>query len=174
MLVMISALAILTVAAGTFNLQDELEGAMDTGASNDWLNIWSASSDESESYRGPSEASYADDSADTGDILTDEGDTTPAGESDNPAEEDPFSDGIDASFYSFYEDKINAAQQSGTVTIDEIVGFFALPNGSYPDNYLVYEETDLLPWCQIRGGVNVFSISINNDTSRQFYCVKNL
>lgn len=184
MLVMISALSILTIAAGTFDLTNELDDAMSNGASNDWLSIWS--DDElGSSYddRGPSEASYGtvadaddsdDDSTDTVDSSVD-GDTTPPADANGSSlEDDPFSDGIDPIFYGFYEDEINAAQQSGTISIEEIVGYFFLPNGEFPDNYLLYETTDLLPWCHVRGGEDVFSISINNDTARQFYCVKNL
>ncbi len=194
MLVMLSALSILYVAAGTFGLDDELDSALEDGRDNGFLSgFWGGDSyDPYWDDRGPSQADYYsgdndtyaevssdeddDDGTyadiDTGNDSTEEGDTGSSGI--DISDENPFSDGIDPSFFSFYEDKINDAQQSGTIAREEIKGFFSLPNGQFPDNYLLYENTELMPWCENKGGLDVFSISVNNDTSRMFFCITNL
>ena len=182
MLVMLSALAILTIAAGTFDLDDELDdynvsgGFQDEGLffsaenQNDDQFAYNAIVNDSSDDLNDDESLDFDSGADaSADVLADDDDSLA-----ETAAEDPFSDGIDAAFFGFYEDQINDAQQSGTISKEEIIGFFSLPNAEFPDNYLLYENTELMPICETRGGVDVFSISVNNDTSRQFYCVKNL
>ena len=207
MLVMLSALSILYVAAGTFGLDDELDSAIEEGSDNGFFSNFLGDDEDDASWndRGPSQSDYFSGGGGTYADLDDDGtyadsdndgtytdidndgtyadiedggggtgggDTGPSGIeiSDN----NPFSDGIEPSFFSFYEDKINDAQQSGTITRDEIKGFFSQPNGEYPDNYLLYENTELMPWCENMGGLDVFSISVNNDTSRMFCCITNL
>jgi hypothetical protein len=179
MLVMLSAFTILTIAAATFELDDELRDSSVSGNFQDDGQYFfqENQNDNQFAYNALSNGNNddlknADSDADK--INNGENNGVDKNTSSVAQTPDPFSDGIEPSFFGFYEDKINEAQQSGTITIEEIVGFFSLPNGDYPDNYLLYENTELMPICQTRGGADVFSISINNDTSRQFYCVKNL
>lgn len=172
MLVMLSALSILTIAAATFGLDDELEDATAQSPFETGGFFGSSWNDDASPYSNRSPQNGFDYAGEDRYIPQDEAGTDDAGDATEVSTE-VFSGGMDPVFFRFYEQEINDAQQGGeTVTLEEIVGMFELPNGEYPQDYKQYENTQLLPACMRAGGDTVFSLSVNNDTSRQFYCIE--
>ncbi len=175
MLVMLSALAILSLAAATFGLENELEDAQgdDRG-----FNLFdrSPSGDSFYTDRGPITNEYDDDEFEEDDDFT----GTYADLDDESAYVDDadnlFVDMETDSFaiqFEFYEEKINETYAGEEeLTANDVVSYFHKPATDYPSDYGSYEQ-ELLSSCVAKGGSEVFSISVNNDTGRQFYCIRN-
>lgn len=165
MLVMLSAMAILYVAAGTFGLDDEIDDIRDAGERWDSGIFGSRSGEDFTIDRGPSEEYFDDDPENAvfdDEFADDDGDA-------GPVEENLFGEG-DSLLFEFHKEKINDAHAE--VTFEDVAGFYYVPNGQYPADYQTYQNTELRAMCQDNGGNEVFSISVNNDTGRQFYCVR--
>lgn len=208
MLVMLSAYTILSIAAATFDLDDELKSVSDTGffgseASGRLNNSFTI--DRSPSYSGTSGTdSYTSTGNDRVEIPVQEEGTVSGVDTLNvaaalPEEKalfyarcfegdarqaileatvgivscnlnDNMFEGELASYtYEFYKDDINAAIGDKTIAYEEIAGWFSIPVEVLPSSYSRFENM-LGEFCTATGGNTVFSISINNDTSRAFFC----
>jgi hypothetical protein len=169
MLVMLSAMALLSLAAATFGLENELEDAQGM----DSLNLFdrSPSGESFYSDRAPITNDYDEDPYEEDPIVD------PVGGEEAEYVDDannPFIDMETDSFaiqFQFYEDKINETYEGDDISANDVVSYFHKPASDYPADYGSYENS-LLSSCISKGGSDVFSISVNNDTGRQFYCVR--
>lgn len=167
MLVMLSAMTILYLAAGTFGLEYELDDARESGRSWDG-GFFGFDNDSYESFDNRAPSSFdLDDEFDP--IISDEkldGGTSDTG--DNLfASEAKMQDQL----LQFHQTGQYATPELKAITANDIQGTFYRVDGEYPDDYVYYENTVLAPACEDLGGSNVFSIEANNKMGRIFFCV---
>lgn len=168
MLVMLSAMAILYVAAGTFGLDTELDDARDAGkAWNGGFFNFGGDGDDYGSYRAPS----------TMNELENESFTIPIDTSSQESENAPSTvftveAKMESALLSFHQSGQNASAELKAITSDDIVGNFYRVNSEYPSDYEAYENGELSLACAASGGNSVFSIEANNKMGRIFFCVR--
>jgi hypothetical protein len=177
MLVMLSAMSILYVAAGTFGLDDELDDAANAGKS--WNGGFFG-------FTGKNDRGYYDDRAPSMNTPIDDSKTSKTGDVLDK-NEDPYSDRAIAedpnnpfnseqpmseTLLRFHQGGLHATAEIKAITATDIVSSFYVVDGQYPDDYSRYEDTVLLPFCEAKGGADVFSIDANNSMGRIFFCVQ--
>jgi hypothetical protein len=177
MLVMLSAMSILYVAAGTFELEGKLNEFQDSKNSpnNKFFDNSYLYQDQVPSA-GNNVNNYSQDAYDSvndADEEEDNGADTPVDVPEQDADNLFSRDGkmSEHPLFNFHKNSPNAPQELKNLAYADLVANLYLDNTEIPSAYAAF-EVSLLADCEAKGGNDVISFSGNNDMGKFFFCVK--